>query len=136
MNKQLLLSVIYILSETLLGKTNFSLQEVTNGDSFLVRDKSSCPVSTLSTGTPSDLKLWKSCECFHSLCEFLCTLASLCVEDTVLLVSTIYSGSDNLPASSSTWTADPGEDGLVEDITISSNCSYGQQWMDNRDKLD
>lgn len=39
--------------------------------------------STLNSGTPSPLNLYRSCICWYSLCESICALVLLCLEDSV-----------------------------------------------------
>ncbi|CAO2637143.1 hypothetical protein LEMLEM_LOCUS23840, partial [Lemmus lemmus] len=49
-------------------------------------------------GSLSELRTCKSCSCYHNFCEFICTTALLCLEDTVILypstISASYSPSD------------------------------------------
>lgn len=55
----------------------------------------------LVLGFSSCLNLCKSCACCHSLFEFICSPALLCLENAVLLESFTISCSYNHPASSS-----------------------------------
>lgn len=51
-------------------------------------------------GGPCLVWTCRSCACFHSLSEFICVPFLLCLEDNVLLESSITSASYNLSASS------------------------------------
>lgn len=77
----------------------------------------------LSVGTPPSIDLCKSCACYHSLYEFLCTSVLLCLDDLVSWVSSISFCSSNHSASSSAWFPKPWRKGLDGDISFKTEYS-------------
>ena len=73
-------------------------KQMSIGDSFLVRDGSSCSFPPLSTEALSGLNMCWPCKCFHGLHEFICASVLLCPEDAFFLVSSISSYYYNVSA--------------------------------------
>lgn len=81
-------------------------QQVPITNDFLVRSETLCPLPLLCPGILSGLSLCRGCAPCHSLCEFTCVPALLCLDNTVFLGATPTSfGSYDLSTFSSSLTA-------------------------------
>lgn len=69
-------------------------QKLSVANSFLIRSGTSCPLPELSAGIVSGLNLCRYCAHGHRLCEFLCSPAPLCLEDTAVLAFQSFGGRD------------------------------------------
>jgi hypothetical protein len=86
---------------TPMAKTSIPFAGRSVVDNFMVRGKSPCPLPSLSAGILSGLNLYWYFECCYTLCEFICTLVLLYLEDhNVSMESFITSGAFNLSSSS------------------------------------
>lgn len=127
-----------LTNESPLEKTNFSCKQRSTGDGFLVRNGSPCPLPPLSIRISLNLcsasacvracvlsqqNLCRPCVCCHSLCILLC------LESMFSLVSSIPSGSYNLPTHTSAGLPDLWGSSLMQtfhlglqNILLSAHC--------------
>lgn len=120
-------SVLYMPSETPLGKTNFLHCKQWFDDSFLLSDRSSCPLPPLSSGTTSGLNLCRSCaRCTVS--ESPCVSVSLCSEDTVIYFLCLFLSSHLLfyiahwALKGGVWWRHPISDWVIHSHWHSAHC--------------
>lgn len=104
----------YPMRDSIRGNSFFLCEQWPIGDSFLLRDGSSCPFPTLNNGTLPSTNLCWPCSYCHNQCGFVFVSVLLCLKDTASLMSSNPSCSYNLSAFFSQSSLSPEKRGWMK----------------------